>query len=206
MSAIVTKNFRGLHALVIHPEGANRDRLVTLLETLGMDVTAVEAASAADSAEVAYDLVLFDVDEGTGNIFGWNAQPQVPCIALIGNEAPSRLTRVVSQRAASHIVKPIRSAGVFTAVFLAVNEFQQRQRMQREMDALRQRLAGRRIITKAVLQIMQLCGVDDDEAYEWLRTEAMRRRVPIEDMARASLDLDKNAHETLQQARVSRNR
>jgi hypothetical protein len=33
----------------------------------------------------------------------------------------------------------------------------------------------------------------------------MKRRVPIEDMARESLGLDKQAHETLQQARISRN-
>ena len=206
MSGAVIKNFRGLRALVIHPMDANCSRLVTLLSKLGLEVTAVESGDVGAEVASEFNLVLFDADEGTGSVFDGVTPPQVPCIALIGNEAPSRLSRVVSQRAASHILKPIRSAGVFTAVFVAVNEFHQRQRVQREVDTLRARLKGRRLVSKAVLRLVQLYAIDDDDAYEWLRAEAMRRRISIEDMARESLGLDKHAHETLQQARISRNR
>jgi AmiR/NasT family two-component response regulator len=109
MSGVI-KNFRGLRARVIHAEDANRARLLEMLEKLGLHVTAV-APGAAEASE-HFDLVFFDADEGAGQTFGAAAPPNVPCIALVGSEAPSRLTRVVNQRAASHILKPIRSAGV----------------------------------------------------------------------------------------------
>jgi AmiR/NasT family two-component response regulator len=72
-----------------------------------------------------------------------------------------------------------------------VNEARQRRRIQREVEVLRQRLAGRRDMTRAVVHLMRLCGIDEDAAYAWLRDEAMRRRIPIEDMARESLGRDR---------------
>lgn len=203
MSGVI-KNFRGLRARVIHAEDANRARLLEMLEKLGLHVTAV-APGAAEAAE-HFDLVFFDADEGAGQTFGAAAPPNVPCIALVGSEAPSRLTRVVNQRAASHILKPVRSAGVYTAIFLAVNEARQRRRLQREIEVLRQRLAGRRDVTRAVVHLMRLCGIDEDAAYAWLRDEAMRRRIPIEDMARESLGRDRQTDDGLPPARILPNR
>jgi AmiR/NasT family two-component response regulator len=203
MSGVV-KNFRGLRARVIHVEDANRDRLVEMLEKLGLQVMAVAPGTA--EAPDDCDLVFFDADEGAGQTFGPAAPPEVPCIALIGSEAPSRLTRVVNQRAASHILKPIRSAGVYTAIFLAVNEARQRSRSQREVEVLRQRLSGRRDVTRAVVHLMRLCGIDEDAAYAWLRDEAMRRRIPIEDMARESLGCNRRADAGLPPARILPNR
>jgi AmiR/NasT family two-component response regulator len=203
VSAVI-KNFRGLRARVIHADDSNRDRLVEMLEKLGLQVTAV-APNAAE-AWGDCDLLFFDADEGAGQTLGSAAPPEVPCIALVGSEAPSRLTRVVNQRAASHILKPIRSAGVYTAIFLAVNEARQRSRSQRDIEALRQRLSGRRDVTRAVVHLMRLCGIDEDAAYAWLRDEAMRRRIPIEDMAQKSLGQNRQAQEALPPARIFPNR
>lgn len=108
-------------------------------------------------------------------------------IALIGNEAPSRLTRVVRHHCDSHILKPIRTSGVFTAVLLAVNGHEARRRIEREVGTLRQRLSGRRHVMKAVLHLMSDGGIDETAAYEWMRQQAMDRRMPIEEVARCVL-------------------
>jgi AmiR/NasT family two-component response regulator len=42
-------------------------------------------------------------------------------------------------------------------------------------------------VTKAVLAIVAKLGVDDEEAYRSLRRESMRRRVPVETVARELL-------------------
>ncbi len=206
MSGTVIKNFRGLRARVIHRDDDNRTRLVSMLEKLGLDVTMVTPSEAFLDGAQDCDLLFFDADDGLGQILGSAAPVDIPCIALVGNEAPSRLSRVVNHRAASHILKPIRSAGIYTAIFLAVNEFRHRQQTQRGIEVLRQRLAGRRIVTRAIMRLMRLCGIDEDAAYSWLRDEAMRRRITVEEMARESLALDAEAHDALRQARISRNR
>lgn len=183
MRGAITTNFRGLRALVIHRDGSNRRTLVSVLGKLGLDVDAVEPGAA--QALGACDLVFFDADEGLDRLPA-DARA-LPHIALVGSEAPSRLARVVRLECASHILKPIRGAGVFTALLLAVNEHERRQKMERRIELLEQRMAGRRLVIKAVLHLMALCGTDEDAAYESLRLEAMNRRVPIDQVARERL-------------------
>jgi hypothetical protein len=67
--------------------------------------------------------------------------------------------------------------------FLLVNQY----------ALLRQRLAGRREVTAAVLTLMVADGIDQDAAYERLRVEAMNRRMPIEELAREYLARDTRA-------------
>jgi AmiR/NasT family two-component response regulator len=69
-----------------------------------------------------------------------------------------------------------------------VNEFAERKRATRERDAMAERVAGRRAMVKAILGIVAKHGVDDEEAYRRLRRESMRRRVPVETIARELLE------------------
>lgn len=186
MKPTITQNFRGLHALVVHADDANRRALVAILGKLGLTVTAKEVATAEEL--MSCDLMLIDADEGMEAVPESEAQQPglqaVPCIALIGNEAPSRLARVVRRRCDSHILKPIRNSGVYAAVLLAVNSHELRQEAAREIETLRKRLAGRRVVTQAVFAIMKQHRLDQDAAYELLRADAMNRRLPIDQIAR----------------------
>ncbi len=181
----IKMNFRGLRAAVVQRDDPNRRTLVSVLGKLGLEVATVEPGAAALPEA---DLVFFDADEGIDGLPAGDGE--LPHIALVGNEAPSRLARVVRMRCASHILKPIRGAGVFTAVLIAVNEHEQRQNTERRIEVLEHRMAGRRLVIKAVLHLMALCGIDEDAAYESLRLEAMERRVPIDQIARERLGDD----------------
>ena len=101
-------------------------------------------------------------------------------MAVIGVEAPSRLSRIIRARAAGYITKPIRSTGVFTTLFLAFNEFAMRRALAEERGALEERLRARRFVTKATLKVMRAQNVDDDEAFRRLRRESMSRRITVE--------------------------
>lgn len=188
MKGAIIKNFRGLRALVIHAEDANRQMLVGVLGRLGLEVRSIDPQDPALALALAgSDIVLADmVTEG---LPPRGAADALPCIALIGSEAPSQLARVVAQGCASHIMKPIRSSGVFTALLLAVNEHDQRRKADREIHSLRQRMAGRRIVTRAVLDLMLAHGLNHDDAYERLRLAAMNRRLPIDELAREHLGM-----------------
>lgn len=187
MKQKIIKNFLGLRALVIHEDDGNRQVLVNVLGRLGLTVRAINPQDPAlPDALADSDILLADmIVEG---LPPRSAPHSLPCIALIGSEAPSQLARVVAQGCASHIMKPIRSSGVFTALLLAVNEHDQRQKADQEISGLRQRMAGRRIVTKAVLDLMRIHGLSHDDAYERLRLTAMNRRLPIEKLAREHLD------------------
>jgi len=180
----IAQNFRGARALVVHADDANRETLAITLRRLGLLVALIEPGGEGPVPGVEdCDVVFFDADEGLGGVFGEAAPPDAAYVAMIGVEAPGRLARVVRQRCAGYLMKPIRASGVFTALFISMNEFAQRRREARVRAAMADRLAGRRTVSKAVLRIMTDSGVDDDEAYRLLRRESMRRRMTIEALA-----------------------
>lgn len=166
-----------------------RDTLERTLGKLGLDVVISDAQTPVSAPSGQFDMLFFDADDGAVASLDGLASMELPLIAVIGSEAPSRLAHVVRHRAASHILKPVRSSGIFTAILIAVNEHALRTRQQQEMQGLRRRLAGRRVVMKAVLDLVRTGGLAEDDAYEWLRREAMERRIPMEDMARQALGL-----------------
>ncbi|MCF3935477.1 ANTAR domain-containing protein [Acuticoccus sp. M5D2P5] len=197
MTPPVVRNFRGAHALVCHADDGGRATLAATLQQLGLEVTLCDPADGAKPPITNFDVVFFDADDGIDGA----AEPlDIPLIALIGVEAPSRLARVVKRRAAAYIIKPVRSSGIYTALVVAFSEHARRKAEADERAALSRRLAGRRPIVKAILHLMRRDGLDDDAAFQSLRTDAMRRRVPVEDVARELIeqadDDDQTAPET----------
>jgi AmiR/NasT family two-component response regulator len=186
MNRGIIQNFRGLRALIIHFDDANRKTLVTVLGKLGLVVSAVETASASDFQEC--DVLFVDTDESMEALLpttkATSMQMSLPCIALIGNEAPSQLARVVRRGCASHILKPVRNTGVYTALLLAMSSHSKAQQSAHEIEALQQRLAGRQVVTQAIVGLMNRNNVDSDTAYGWLRADAMSRRLTIDTVAR----------------------
>ncbi|WP_119166123.1 ANTAR domain-containing response regulator [Algihabitans albus] len=183
MKRSIIQNFRGARALVIHVPDENRKRLVAVLQRLGLLVGVLDSAEsdvALQETLDSCDILFFETDQGVGPILDGLILPAVPLVAVIGVEAPSRLSRVIRARAAGYITKPIRSTGIFTTLFLAFNEFAQRQTLADERGELEERLRARRFVTKAILKVMAAQNVDDDEAFRRLRRESMSRRVSVE--------------------------
>ncbi|MEM1361242.1 MAG: ANTAR domain-containing protein [Pseudomonadota bacterium] len=204
MSSGILTNFRGLRALVVHRTDRNRTVLVDILGRLGLEVTTLDPDSLPSATEPVADLVLFDADEDGFEPSCLSDLSEMPTIALIGNQPPSRQAPVFRYQCDSHIQKPIRSSGVFTALLLAVNGHQRTKRSADQFETLRQRLSGRRMVMKAVLRMMSENGIDEDAAYEQLRRGAMHRRIPIEEMARESLGTNDGTMRLSSQARISR--
>ena len=184
----IKTNFRGQKALLMHFEQSAGERLREILERLGLSIMHCQPNKSEEFQEIECDLVLFDADEDFDATALEYLGERVPVVAVVGNEAPSRLARVHRCHCNSHILKPIRNTGVYTAVLLATNGHEQQRQAHREVAAVRQRLAGRRVVMKAVLKQMTLCGIDEDAAYGLLRRSAMERRIPIEAAARLALN------------------
>lgn len=187
MGAVI-QNFRGQRALVALADDANRATLVATLGRLGLEVEERDPSTVSDASDIGgCDVIFFDADVGPGSGFADGPTTGVPLIALIGSEAPSHLVGVTRQRAAAYIMKPVRSSGVFTALFVAFNEHACRRREAEERQLLNRRLAGRRELVKAIISLMNQYGIDDEDAFQRLRRESMRRRVAIEVVAREIL-------------------
>jgi len=89
------------------------------LNRLGMSVAETDPERMVDS-KVPVDVIVLDADSIP---IKSDAVPalklNVPAIALIGTETPSRLKWLLDLRPASFLIKPLRSAGVYTALVVA---------------------------------------------------------------------------------------
>jgi response regulator NasT len=174
------QNFRGLSAVIVAPDDSNRAVLAATLERLGLAVTSRPAGLlAGDAADVLFvDADALDPGRDPAPSGGTTA-----LVTVIGHETPSRLQRAYELEPSAFLMKPIRPSGVFTAVYFAANEHRRRRETLERLAGLEARLGARRFVIKAVLQLVEAHGIDDEEAYRRLRRESMRQRVTVEELA-----------------------
>jgi AmiR/NasT family two-component response regulator len=178
--------FRGRRALLLHKPDRDRHTLESQLTRLGMHV---ECRTAADPSQwPLVDLCLFDADAEKRHLFPWSSgEPDIPLIALLGTETPERIQWSLGQGVAAFLVKPIRSNGTYLALLQAEHHFVRIGRVQAEINELRERVKSRRIIFKALLQLMKHWNLDEDQAFERLRAISMERSVSVEELCVAIL-------------------
>jgi len=104
-----------------------------------------------------------------------------PVIGLIGVGAPSRLKSLVRLGATATLRKPVHGGSVYSALFVGINEFRCRRALMERLEAHEKRRRGRRHLVKAIIALMRDSGCDEDQAYDRLRRDSMRRRLSLED-------------------------
>ncbi len=180
------QNFRGLDALLLVPEDQNRAVLERTLQRLGLAVQMHDPADATlidDDRKKPIDIVFADADACAMPSLP-EPMSSYPVIALIGHETPTRLLRSHEMTADTFLLKPVRTQGVFTAIFFAINEHRQRQCLEGRIAEMDARHAARRHVIKAILLMMDQFNLNEDQAFCRLRQESMSRRQTIEDICR----------------------
>jgi AmiR/NasT family two-component response regulator len=107
----------------------------------------------------------------------------LPVITLIGTETPSRLKWLLDLRPASFLIKPLRSAGLYTALVVALDCAQRRNEEAAHIEKLEDRIRARRVVFAAVLQLMRVHGLPEEDAFTLIRQTAMRHRTTIEQLS-----------------------
>lgn len=179
-----TPNFRAWTAVVLHRPHDAADSVMRQLERLGMSARRVWPELSA--ADMAANVVFFDADMGHDEQFPWPpGEAPMPLVALIGSEAPGRLAWALSQQPSAHLIKPVSSAGVFSALVIADSAFAGRLALEGEVSDLEERLRRRPVVARALVRLMLEQGIDETAALGRLRAVAMARRTTIEDTAEA---------------------
>ena len=153
------------------------------LNRLGMAVTEHDPAEVPPAAETI-DVIVMDTDSipiKSDVALAWKTG--VPIIALIGTETPSRLKWLLDLQPASFLIKPLRSAGLYTALVVAFDTAQRRIDEAAHLEKLEDRIRSRRIVFAAVLQIMRGHGLSEPDAFTLIRKTAMRHRTTVEQLS-----------------------
>jgi AmiR/NasT family two-component response regulator len=153
------------------------------LNRLGMSVAEADPEQVLDP-KVAVDVIVLDADSISIKSDAAPAlKTNVPVIALIGTETPSRLKWLLDLRPASFLIKPLRSAGLYTALVVAFDSAQRRSEEAAHIEKLEDRIRARRVVFAAVLQLMRIHALPEEDAFTLIRQTAMRHRTTIEQLS-----------------------
>lgn len=174
-------NLRDHRVLILHKEDQDYKVLHGQLVRLGLRIIEPVDDHPLPWSEV--DVCFFDANQAHKNSFPWmDGEPKVSLIAMFSAETPERIHWCLTQRVCAFLVKPVRSSGTFLALQQALYEFGTRRQTSAEITSLQERVKARRVVLKAVVKLMELANIDDDEAYEQLRQSSMDNHVCIEEM------------------------
>jgi AmiR/NasT family two-component response regulator len=153
------------------------------LDRLGMTITEHDPDGPVPPIE-AVDVIVLDADiipikSDTAALW----KTDTPIIALVGTETPSRLKWLLDLQPASFLIKPLRSAGLYTALVVAFDCAQRRTEECARTERLEERVRSRRIVSAAVLQVMRSQDIAESDAFALIRRTAMRQRVTIEQLS-----------------------
>jgi AmiR/NasT family two-component response regulator len=174
---------RGRHALMVIRDEREIAIVRRQLDRLGMTITAHDPDSTAPPIESA-DVIVLDADiipikSDTAALW----KTDTPIIALVGTETPSRLKWLLDLQPASFLIKPLRSAGLYTALVVAFDCAQRKSEECARTERLEERVRSRRIVSAAVLQVMRSQEITEADAFALIRRTAMRQRVTIEQLS-----------------------
>jgi len=172
---------RGRRALMVMRDEREIAIVRRQLNRLGMTISEHDPAEAPQGENV--DVIVMDADTipiKSDLAAAWKAT--APIIALIGTETPSRLKWLLDLQPASFLVKPLRSAGLYTALVVAFDSAQRRIDEAAYVERLEDRIRSRRVVFAAVLQIMRVHSLTEADAFTLVRQTAMRHRTTIEQL------------------------
>jgi AmiR/NasT family two-component response regulator len=171
---------RGRRALMVMRDEREISIVRRQLSRLGMTISEHDPAEPPPPNQ-AVDVILMDADSiPIKSDYATLWKGNVPIIALIGTETPSRLKWLLDLRPASFLVKPLRSAGLYTALVVAFDAAQRRVDDAAHMEKLEDRIRSRRVVFSAVLQVMRGHDMSEADAFALIRQTAMRHRTTIE--------------------------
>lgn len=183
----LVQNFRGARALICAASCPSVATLSTMLPRLALqpEVLAVQPGQLVTLPRVqSGDIVLLDGDmvlpECWTDAEGAEIPAPCPVVGLVGSEAPSRLRALAQLGAKAFLPKPVHGGAIYSALFLAVNEFRLISQMQGALGELHDRRNKRAHVLRAVVDLVQTQGLDADAAYDQLRRAAMRSRQSVE--------------------------
>jgi AmiR/NasT family two-component response regulator len=176
----------GLNVLLVHPRDADGLLIQRQLQRVRCHVGFAwppppEAAPDTDAA-----FVLLDGRPVMAEAF-WAAAPaRLAIVAIVADERAATAIPLCNVHAA--IVRPMHPAAILTNLLLARNNFRYEFRLQTKISKLEDTLRAFRKVEQAKLILMRQRMIGENEAYEYLRRQAMNRRVSVAAIASAIVE------------------
>jgi AmiR/NasT family two-component response regulator len=165
------------------------------LERLGHEV--VGQASTAPAALEMFtsgrpDIVLLDIRldgaDGIDLAARLLALRRVPMIIVSAFSDKSKIERASAAGVFGYLIKPVSGESLAAQIEVAVQRFNEQERLILENQGLTQTLENRKLVEKAKGIFMKRLSLDEAEAHRRLQLESQKRRITISELAKKIID------------------
>ena len=184
------RNLRNSRVMVFHPKDSDGEMLVQQLQRIGCQVITMwpPLSELPDTVDVVFCAVR--PDHAAVKCDWMGGEPSVPVIAIIDYENPTVVDAALRMGAQAVLVSPVRSAGILSSLAMAKHAHAELRELRRRALRLEQKLLSANQISEAKAILVRTRKVSDSEAYRVIREQAMSKRVPTEEIARAIIHAD----------------
>jgi AmiR/NasT family two-component response regulator len=179
------KGLRHLRVALCHPKDDDGEMLTRQLQRIGCRVEAFWPPP--DPLPDGIDVVFCAVrPESASAGLGWIRSESAPTVvAVIDYENPTVVDAALKLGARGALAAPLRSTGVLSTLVTAMSVHEELREARKRVERLERKLDSANQIGEAKAILVRTRGIGGDEAYRLLREQAMARRVPVEQIARA---------------------
>jgi AmiR/NasT family two-component response regulator len=192
MGIEILRDLRGLRIEVFHPPDADAVSLVQHLRRIGCITTATWPLPKKLSLES--DLIVLAIEHDyrvpLRELFNQPREALPTVVGIVGYENPSILQLILELGAQAVVERPIRPFGLLTQLAMARSLWLEQREAAQRTRKLERKLAGVRSILRARLILMANHDLNEEEAYQSLRRQAMSHRLGMEEMAAAIVAAD----------------
>jgi AmiR/NasT family two-component response regulator len=118
-----------------------------------------------------------------------------PLIALVSHATPSEIQHAMDLGANAVITRPIHQLGLLSALQVSRILFKKNEIKDNQYSILRRKHLSRSSVIKAVIMFMEKFNINDEKAYEMIRTISMSKNIEIEILCE-SLIKNTSIHDT----------
>jgi AmiR/NasT family two-component response regulator len=156
----------------------------------------IEASDGAAAVELARaelpDLCIFDVKmpgmDGIAAAERISAEGIAPVVIVTAYSQRDLVERAAQAGAMAYLVKPFQKSDLLPAIEIAKGRFRQIAALASEVGDLTGRLEARKAVDRAKGLLMDRFGLSEHDAFRFLQTSAMARRVSMRAVADAILE------------------
>lgn len=182
-----------LTVMLIHDE--QNDDLRAKLRAAGIQVVA-EISPLADFAGalagIKPDVVLVSADASCRDTLEGlctrSLDSALPVVMFTNDNDRGFMQASIRAGVAAYVVGDVPAARLLSLLDVAIERFALERSRRLELNDTRQRLAERQVVEKAKGMLMQMHGVDEEEAYRMLRKKAMQTQCRIGQIATALVE------------------
>ena len=177
-------SFDGLSAAVVTSRDEAGDFLIRELQRHRIVVHAI--LPSVDPLPANTDLILCDYEPTLSRRIPWlTGEGRAALIVILPQVAV--VTGDALAAAAPHAVlaRPFTTTSVLASLTVARTQFRYEQRLLKKVERLEENLRSMRVVERAKAMLKSSRGLSDEDAYKYIRSQAMARRTSVSALAAA---------------------